>query len=400
MRVLMTALHIHPMIPLAQALQAAGHEVAIAASKQDRMTIEKIGIRCFPAGANMASLMPNLMPQIMQLPAEQRDLWVIEHVFAGLLPEQMIPDLLAICRQWRPDVIVRDATEMGGCIAAEYLGLPHASVEVGVFIPAAGEHPLAKAINRSANRVRARYGLPQDPSLEMLYRYLHLSFVPPSYQDPAVPLPPTAHTLRTTPFDRSGDETLPGWVAGLPAQPTVYATLGLAIFNRTPGIFPAILKGLAGEPINVILTVGRGNDPAAYGAPPSNVHIEPYIPQTLLLPHCAAVIAHGGWNTVLAALSYGLPLLVIPIGADQPQNAQRVQMLGVGLVLDLSNLTPEAVREATWELLRTPHYRQNARRIQAEIAALPGPEYAVELLEQLASEKQPVLGELVQIALA
>jgi MGT family glycosyltransferase len=213
-------------------------------------------------------------------------------------------------------------------------------------------------------------------------------------------MPPTAHALRTTPFDRSGDETLPGWAAGLPAQPTVYATLGLALFNRTPGIFPAILEGLAGEPLNVILTVGRGNDPAFYGAPPPNVHIEAYIPQTLIFPRCELVITHGGWNTVLSALSHGLPLLVIPIGADQPQNAQRVQMLGVGRVLDLAHLTPDAVRQATWELLRNPHYRQNARRVQAEMASLPGPEHAVELLEQLAHDMQPILGEPIPMALA
>ena len=54
------------------------------------------------------------------------------------------------------------------------------------------------------------------------------------YQDPAAPLPPTAHALRTVIFDRSGHEKLPAWIDDLPDQPTVYATLGTG-FNLTNG---------------------------------------------------------------------------------------------------------------------------------------------------------------------
>jgi UDP:flavonoid glycosyltransferase YjiC (YdhE family) len=390
MRVLITTLHIHPVIPLAQALEAAGHQVALACSPADCPTVETIGLRCFPAGANMASLMPTLVPYLMQLPEERRDAWVIEHIFGATLPERIIPDLITICQDWQPELIVRDSTELGGCIAAEYLGLPHASVEVGVFLSTQSDDPLIQAVGRQLNQLRASYGLRRDPELAMLYRYLHLSFVPPCYQNPAMPLPSTAHALRTVSFDRSGDEALPGWVDDLPEQPTVYITLGLAVFNRTPGVFPTILAGLRDQPLNLILTIGRGNDPAEYGPQPANVHIEAYIPQTLLLPHCDLVIAHGGWNTILAALSHGLPLVVIPLGADQPQNAQRVAALDVGRVIEPSQLTPKSMREATQDVLQNPAYRRNAERVREEMESLPGPERAVELLEDLARDKKPL----------
>jgi MGT family glycosyltransferase len=225
----------------------------------------------------------------------------------------------------------------------------------------------------------------------MLYRYLHLSFVPPSYQDPAVPLPPTAHALRTVVFDRSGDEILPGRVQHLPARPTVYATLGTG-FNRNSALFAAILEGLRDEPINLVVTVGRDQDPTRFGDQPSNVVVERYIPQSLLLPHCDLVVSHGGWNTVLAALSHGLPQVLLPIGADQPHNAERCAGLGVGRVIAPEERTPEVIRRTVGEVLGEPGYRERAERIRAEMETLPGPEHAVALLERLAATGSPQIG--------
>jgi MGT family glycosyltransferase len=156
-----------------------------------------------------------------------------------------------------------------------------------------------------------------------------------------------------------------------------------------PGVFEAIIVGLRDELVNLIVTVGRDRDPAEFGAQPPNVHIERYIPQSLIFPRCDLVIAHGGWNTVLAALSHSLPLVVIPLGADQPLNAQRVAALGVGRVIERAHLMAETVREAAWEVLQNPHYRHNAQRIRAEMESLPGPEHAVTLLERLVQEKKP-----------
>jgi MGT family glycosyltransferase len=340
--------------------------------------------------------MRELMPQIMAVPEAERDLWVIGNCFGGILPERMIPDLLATCRAWEPDLIVRDAIEFGGCLVAEALSIPHASVEVGIFISA----PVVAAVaGQNLQRLRASLNLPPDPDFAMPYRYLHLSFVPPSYQDPAQPLPPTAHALQTLIFDRSGTEELPAWVADLPDRPTVYATLGTG-FNRHTDIFVAIIAGLRDEPVNLIVTVGRDQDPAQFGPQPANVHVERYIPQSLIFPYCDLVVAHGGWNTALAALGHGLPLVLLPIGADQPQNAARCAEREFGLVIPPDRRTPDAICEAVRTVLRDPRHRENAGRVPAEMAALPGPERAVALLEQLAAERRPILGQTTSDAFA
>lgn len=389
MRVLFTAAaasgHLHPLVPLAQALAGAGHEVGFVSGEPARPWVEQLGFLFFPGGLTVQEAVAEVTPLWEAAPDRDRPLWREREAFCRILPERMLPDLLAACREWPPDVIVREATEFGGALAAEFLGLPHASVEVGGFFAAPFIDDLGGVY---VDRIRAGLGLPPDPGLAMLYRHLHLSFVPTSFQDPAQPLPASAVALRTVVFDRSGEEALPAWVAQLPDQPIVYATLG-TVFNGRPELFRAIVAGLGALPINLIVTVGRDGNPAALGPQPGNVRIERYVPQSLLFPHCDLVVCHGGWSTTLGALAHGLPLVLLPLGADQPWNAERCRRLGVGRVLGDGERSAAAIRAAVRDLLDDGRYRANAAKLRAEMAALPGPERAVALLEDLVAAHRP-----------
>ena len=84
----------------------------------------------------------------------------------------------------------------------------------------------------------------------------------------------------------------------------------------------------------VLVTVGRHADPAELGPLPANVHVERWVAQASVMPHAAAMVAHGGAGTTLAALAAGVPLVLLPLSADQPINARRVAELGAGLALD------------------------------------------------------------------
>lgn len=391
MRALFTAQpgsgHWRPLAPLARALATAGHEVAFASSPIFCAIIAEHGFRCFPAGSD-EWLEESRQPQEgnSQQAEPEQAAWVWANVFAGTRAARSVPDLLAICHDWRPAVLVRELTEFGGCVAAERLGLPHAAVQVGAFRP-----HLHRLVAPPLNRLREAVGLPPDPDLAMLYRYLLLSSVPPSYQDPAHPLPPTTHAVRHVSFDldRPDDNRLPSWAARLPARPTIYATLGTA-YNRTPGVFPAILAALRDEPINLVLTLGPNQDPADLGHQPPHVHVERYIPQSVFLPHCDLVITHGGFGTVLTALDHGLPMVIIPIAADMPDNARRCADLGLAKVIAPDQRTSAAIQAATRTVLRDARYQRNAERLRDEMRELPGPHYAVQLLERLAVEKRPL----------
>jgi len=172
-------------------------------------------------------------------------------------------------------------------------------------------------------------------------------------------------------------------VAELPARPTVYQTLGKVNGGRADVVAPFV-HGLADAPVNLIVTVGLDGDPESLGPLPTNARVERYVPQTLLLPRCAAVIFHGGSGTMVSALAHGLPLVVVPLSADQPENAARCAAAGAARVLLPGDLTPDVACAAVLDVLSDPAYRRSAERVRDEIAALPGPDDAVRLLESLA----------------
>lgn len=386
MRVLFTTQvgsgHWRPLAPFARALMDAGHDVAFASSPIFCSITAEHGFRGFPVGSD------DWLTQSQQsAPAEPAQSEAV--LFEQFIPRAArdLPSLLALVRDWRPDLLVRETTEFAACVAAERAGLPHAAVQISAFRP--HTHPL---LVPSLDQVRAAVGLPPDPDLAMLYRYLLFAPFPPRFQNPAVPLPPTTHAVRHVSFDieHPGDAALPRFVAEMAQRPTVYATLGTA-YNRTPGIFSMILTALAAEPINLIVTLGPGHDPGDFDTQPSHVYLERYLPQSLLFPHCDLVITHGGSGTVRTALTHGLPMVILPIAADQPENARRCEALGLARVVLSRNRTAEAIREASRAVLHDSRYRRNAERLRDEMRALPGSEYVVALLERLARERQPIM---------
>ena len=400
MRVLLTTQpavgHFHPMVPLARALVAAGHEVLVASSASFLPTVVASGLPAVPVGVDwrgeeLLTAFPDLLPEMSRRGGgPDALLWAEIYMFVDTMARQMVTDVLALGHSWHPDVILRDPFAFGGAIAAEALGIPHAMAGYALLRP---KEAWRERLAGPLDTIRREQGLPADPEGAMIDRYLTLAFMPPDFRDPEDDVAPTVHFLRPTPFDRSGDEGLPAWLDDLPARPTVYVTLG-TIVNHFPGAFDPILAALAAladDDLNLILTVGRNVDPAGFGPQAPNAHIARYIPQTLLFPRCDLVVTHAGFNTAMSALDAGLPLLATPLGADQPKNARLLERLGVARVIQPADLAAETIRAAVLAMLADRRYREAAGRQRAAFAALPGLEEGVALLERLAAEQAPLV---------
>lgn len=374
----------NPLVPFARALADAGHEVAFACADSFRPDIEAAGFATFPVGLDwrgdaLTHAFPDAPP-----PGPARAGWISRH-WRNTTARAAVPDLLALAGRWQPDLFVREGLEFGACLAAELLGLPHAAAGAFWFRPQASLTPPLDSLRREL-------GLAPDPSGMVQHRYLALAPMPPAWVAPDEEPPPTAHFIRPQPLGDPGAETVPAWLAALPpGRPLVHATLGTTEVNRTPGLYEAILAGLRDEPIELVVGIGRQRDPAAFGPQPPHVRIERYLSHAMLLPRCAVVVTHGGFGTIMACLSVGVPLVVIPVNGDQPRNARRCADLGVGRVVGPEERTPEAIRAAVVAVLADPTYRANAERLRDTMAALPGMDHAVALLERLACEKQPIL---------
>lgn len=363
--------HLEPLLPIALAARGAGHTVAVAGRPSALRRASTLGLEVFGTARDRerpAERTP-LLP--VDLEREARDLRV---GFGRGNAREHAPAIRKLCEAWRPDVLVCDETDFGSLIAAERLGLPYASV----VTLAAGNFLRPDNLAETLDSVRAEHGLPPDPDLEMLSRYLVLAPVPPSFRDPDFPPPPTLHSFRP-------GEPAPEVVPTDP--PTVYFTLGTEFNLESGDLFERVLAGLGELPVAVVATIGSNLDPSVLGEVPANARVERYVPQSAILPSASAVVCHGGSGSLLGALAHGLPLVLLPMGADQPLNAERCVALGAGLALDVIAATADEVRDAVSAVLSEPSYRAAAERIRGELAALPGPEHAVVLLEQLAASR-------------
>jgi UDP:flavonoid glycosyltransferase YjiC (YdhE family) len=363
--------HLEPLLPIALAARAAGHTVAVAGRPSALRRASTLGLDVFATATDRerpAERTP-LLP--VDLEREARDLRV---GFGRGNAREHAPAIRELCEAWRPDVLVCDETDFGSLIAAERQGLPYASV----VTLAAANFLRPDNLAETLDIVRAEHDLPPDPDLEMLRRYLVLAPVPPSFRDPDFPPPPTLHSYRP-------GELTPAVVPTDP--PTVYFTLGTEFNLESGDLFERVLAGLGELPVAVVATTGSNLDPAVLGEVPGNARVERYVPQSSILPRASVVVCHGGSGSVLGALAHGLPLVLLPMGADQPLNAERCVALGAGRVLDVIAATPDDVRDAVSAVLSEPSYRAAAEHIRDEFAALPGPEHAVALLEQLAASR-------------
>ncbi|MEO1643926.1 MAG: nucleotide disphospho-sugar-binding domain-containing protein [Chloroflexota bacterium] len=106
--------------------------------------------------------------------------------------------------------------------------------------------------------------------------------------------------------------------------------------------------------------------------------------------NCDLVISHGGSGTVIATLAHGLPMVLMPMGADQINNASRCQSLGFGEVLNVMTMTSSDIAETVNRVLADTSYRKVAEGLKAEMDKLPPPTYAVFLLERLSRDAQSI----------
>lgn len=372
--------HFTPLVPLIDAAIARGDEVlavgppSLEATLAARAHAYRVGAA--PSKAELAEfrrLLANASPEEAE--------GVIDGEFFGrLCTAAMLPSLEEACDEWRPDLVLHETCEYSAAIAAERRGIPHTQVAISLArIEASAFDHAAPALAAHGSQVAARVRASG-----------YLTQFPPSL-DPS----PYAATRRYR--NTGGPESaaaLPDWWDGSDA-PLVYASFGSMVGARPIGLaaFRAALEAVGGMPVRVLLTVGRAAEIADLGEIPPNTHVEKWIPQPEVLAHASAVLCHGGSGTTFGALAVGLPLVFVPMFADQPANARVVESIGAGLVVEPSGApegrirvpTPEdapRIRGALESVLGDASYRQAAEGVAAEMSTLPSADDLLAALER------------------
>jgi MGT family glycosyltransferase len=159
----------------------------------------------------------------------------------------------------------------------------------------------------------------------------------------------------------------------------------LGYMSRATGVFRAVLDALDGLPVRALLTVGRRFDPALLAPVPPNVRVEAWVDQADVLGQVDLVVCHGGSGTVLGALTAGVPIVVVPVFADQFANASRVADCGAGVVVveagasgDERNMisvdaAPRIADAISTVLADRASYRSAALHVAEDISSSPLP---------------------------
>jgi UDP:flavonoid glycosyltransferase YjiC (YdhE family) len=360
--------HFEPLSPIARAALRRRHDVLFTGKPAMVDVVRRFGFECRSTGDGTGSAMTERRP--LQRFDHERERVAFAGAFPTGIARRRAAGVIAIASEWRPDVIVCDEIDYGSKLAAERLGVPCASV----IVLAAGGFVDEAARDAGVAPVREELGLPEsgvEPALVA-------APLPPRFRDPAQPLPRS--TLWAQPAVL--DPTAPVDPSPVP-NGCVYVTLGTE-FNRESGdLFERVLAGVRDLERPVLVSVGHGVDPAELGPRPAHVRVERYVSQSTVLPRAALIVSHGGSGSVIGALACGVPSIVLPMGADQGQNAARVHALAVGRVLDAVDASAADIAETARSVLDDEAMGQRVERFARECRSLAAPDAVLGAIELL-----------------
>jgi UDP:flavonoid glycosyltransferase YjiC (YdhE family) len=374
--------HFNPLVPFARAFERAGDELLFAGPPALADSVDGAGFDFWQFDAPPEDELGSVWARVPELPPEEANEVVVAQIFGRLNTTAALPRLRAAFDEWRPEVVVRDPNEYGAALVAELHRVPHARVAISLV---SSEELGLRLVARELDAVRRAAGLPSDPNADVLRSSPWLSVFPRTLDEGEQP---DERRFRDPAWEEPAKE-LPDWWPGRGGDPLVYVTFGSVAgsFPQALPVYGVAMEAVADLPVRVLLTVGRDLDLGALPPAPDNVRVERWVPQGDVLAHAAAAIVHGGSGSTLGAIAAGVPLVVVPLFADQPENARRVAEVGAGLAVEPNRERPEdtagPLRDAIERVLAEPSFKQRARALADELAGEPPVDEAVALLKRL-----------------
>lgn len=314
-----------------------------------------------------------------------------------------------------PALIPAEALQIPGVILfhfPEYLPAPNRPPGILGLLPGRGtagrlrdrllERVFHLALNKYlplVNKVRASYALPKlNRAADLLHQAdLRLIQTLRAFDFPIEPAP--ANVRYTGPVLDDPDWVDP-WANPWPeddTRPLVVVSLSSTFQNQSAAIQSAI-SALGGLPVRGLATLGPAMAPAQFEAP-ENVKVMQSAPHSQVFPMADLVITHAGHGTIMRALAHGLPLICVPMGRDQKDNAAKVACHGCGIKAGPGSGSG-TIRKAVERILGEPGFRRNAQRLGAEIRAVAEKDLAVAALEDLLERRAVMPAQLQGNAVA
>ncbi len=410
--------HLNPFIALALALRDRGHEAVFVQMADVGPRVRRAGLDFIPIGASDHP--EGTLGESLSTLGRLHGRSALRHVVQAVARTtgMFCRDGVDALREAHVDGLLVDQTEPVGALLAERLDVPYVTAcaallvnrEVGVPPPFTSWLPsdawpalLRNAVGyaasdialRSVHRViterRQAWGMRRWRSMEESFSPLaQISQQPAAFDFPRRTLPPTFHYCG--PFRHAAAEDVAFDWTRLDDRPLVYASLG-TLQGSKHDVFSRFVDACAGLGVQLVLSQGGALAGDAVRDLARRAIVVSYAPQQAVLARAAAALTHAGLNTVLDALSHGVPMVAVPLAFEQPGIAARVAWSGCGRIIPYARLDTARLTDALRSVLQQSRYRDCARQLRDVIAAAGGSARAAAVTEQAL-----VTGRAVQAA--
>jgi MGT family glycosyltransferase len=398
--------HINPFAALGREMQRRGHRVTWIHMEDLDSHIRAEGLDFYPVGQrdHPRGSLPESLAQLGRLQGLATLRFTVNLI--RQTTEMLCRDLPNAIRAARIDALLVDQAEPAGGSVADYLGIPFVTVCNALalnrdpYVPPPFTPWKFRRTSWARIRNSAGYAISDgilSPVLNVLNRYrkawrlrvlktpedacsklAQISQQPPALDFPRQSLPANFHyvgPLRDTSprqFDFPWEK--------LDGRPLIYASLG-TLQNGKVRIFRCFAEACAGIPVQLVIAHGGGLDSATVNGFPGNPLVVNYAPQTAVIERCALTLTHAGLNTVLDSMTYGVPVIAVPITYEQPAIAARLEFATAGEVIPLRNLTSAVLKARINHILNSGACRKGAAQVAASIREAGGVRQAASLAE-------------------
>ncbi|QEF98973.1 MurG-like transferase [Stieleria maiorica] len=400
--------HINPSITLASELARRGHEVTFYTLVNGVEKIEAAGFPVRPygtdelgaeaisesyrklgnlSGLNAVRFTVELLKRRITVGLRDLPLFFEQDQIDGLVIDQVVPAGAVVARAEQiPYVTLSNALPLNldAIVPPVFsnLGPARGPIDrIAIAMLNGLQNWLAKPLLAIANRYQHQKGLPRYKTMsEMGSDLAQVVQIPEPFDFPRSQLEPSFHY--TGPFhscDSRPSVEFP-WERLSGDVPLIYASMG-TLQNQIRHVFETIAEACRDLPVQLVISLGGGDNADEFAALPGNPIVVGYAPQLELLQKASVCITHAGLNTALESIAHGVPMLAIPITNDQPGVGARIRHHGLGHVIGLKQVTAGRIRKSLQTLLQDPLFTENAKTFQRTIASTDGVGRAARLIE-------------------
>jgi len=365
MRTLFTAVpvfgHLLPLLPIARAARAAGDEVLVVA---DPLLGSAVGdLDLVPLAGSAPELFAETTRRFGSDGTDVSDLTAMAGFFAVSRPALSYKNLLATARSYRPDVLVADHYDLVAPLVASATGARWVPVTISPPLSAAGVEALRSGL----------CGAFGEHGLQAVDSACRLDIWPRALVEPGTPADPD--TIPVRPGVHTGHAGAPLALPERGPRARVLVTFGTVV--QDAALLERIVVDLLDRGFSVVATGAAELVDAHLGGPGARFLGVGFVPLDQLLPEVDVVVSAGGAGTVLACLVQGVPLVVMPVLADQPFIAAAVAAVGVGRTCATADEVAGAVEGVVDEPAATTRAQEFAARLaEVDDAAAVWPKVA------------------------